>query len=133
MDAYAGVGRSGSLLDSVIKHILFNFVVGGTVTSLIVWLEESGLRTWSGVAALMPVFTVVSYLIIGSTQGGVAVGKHSQFVLAGTVVSWIPYMVVIAVLAPKLGANRAIGLGLLVFFVLATAFVVAVEKYGLFR
>lgn len=115
------------------KDLVLNFVIGGTVTALIVRLEESGLRTWSGVAALMPVFTLVSYFIIGESRGGAAVGRHSQFVLAGTVVSWIPYMLVIAVLAPKLGANRAIGAGLGVFFALATAFVFVVERYGLFR
>ncbi|MBI3565579.1 MAG: hypothetical protein HY079_10320 [Elusimicrobia bacterium] len=115
------------------KSLVIDFLVGGTVTALIVRLEESGLRTWSGVAALMPVFTLVSYFIIGESQGGLAVAKHSQFVLAGTVVSWIPYMLVIALLAPRLGANRAIGIGLGVFFALATAFVLVVEKYRLFR
>ncbi|MDE2141214.1 MAG: hypothetical protein KGJ84_02225 [Elusimicrobia bacterium] len=115
------------------QSFLINFVVGGLVTALIVRLEESGLRTWSGVAALMPVFTLVSYLIIGKTQGGAAVGKHSQFVLAGTVVSWIPYMTIVALFAPKIGANRAIGAGLLVFFILAGGFVLVVERYGLFR
>lgn len=115
------------------QSFFINFAIGGFVTALIVRLEESGMRTWSGVAALMPVFTLVSYLIIGGTQGGAAVGKHSQFVLAGTLVSWVPYMLVIALLAPKVGANRAIGAGLLVFFVLAGGFVLTVEKYGLFR
>ena len=103
------------------------------MTALIVMLEESGLRLWSGFAALMPVFTLVSYLIIGQTQGGVAVGKHSQFVLWGTIVSWIPYMTVVAVLAPRWGANRAIGAGLVVFFLLAGAFLVCVERYRLFQ
>ena len=115
------------------KGLIVDFLVGGTVTALIVKLEESGMRTWSGVAALMPVFTLVSYLIIGESRGGAAVAQHSRFVLAGTVVSWIPYMAVVAWLAPRWGANRAIGAGLAVFFVLATAFVAAVERYGLFR
>lgn len=115
------------------KEIVFYFSIGGGVTTLIVMLEESGLRTWSGLAALMPVFTLVSYIFIGSSKGGAAVGEHSKFVLFGTLVSWVPYMAVVALLAPRVGANRAIGYGLAVFFIFAGVFVTAVDKYKLFR
>ena len=114
------------------QNIVLSFLVGGTVTSLIVGLEERHLRLWSGLAALLPVFTIVSYFFIGATQGGIAVGQHSRFVLVGTLVSWVPYMVVVAWLAPILGANRGIGAGLLVFLILATAFVITVDRYKLF-
>lgn len=113
--------------------IVLNFVVGGTVTALIVGLEESGRRTWSGLAALMPVFTLVSYFFIGASKNAMAVSQHSKFVLVGTVVSWIPYMGAVALLAPRFGTNKAIGAGLAIFFVLAGGYVGMVEKYGLFR
>ncbi len=112
---------------------LVTFLIGGTVTALIVGLEESGLRTWSGFAALVPVFTIVSYFFIGAAKDAVAVSQHSKFVLVGTLVSWVPYMAVIAYTAPKLGSNRSIGLGLLVFIVLALAFVWVVERYRFFQ
>jgi uncharacterized membrane protein (GlpM family) len=107
--------------------------VGGTVTALIVGLEESGRRTWSGLAALAPVFTVVSYFFIGASKDATAVSQHSKFVLVGTLVSWIPYMAAVAVLAPRIGTNKAIGLGLALFCVLAGGYVGLVERYGLFR
>lgn len=112
---------------------LVNFIVGGTVTALIVGLEESGWRTLSGLAALVPVFTVVSYFFIGASKNALAVSQHSKFVLVGTLVSWVPYMAMVALAAPRLGTNRAIGLGLVAFFVLAGAYVGLVEKYALFR
>lgn len=113
--------------------IFLSFIIGGTVTALIVALEESGLRTWSGLAALAPVFTLVSYIFIGFAKGPAAVSQHSKFVLVGTLVSWAPYMAVVAFTAPKLGVTRAIALGLLTFFVLAVAYVWFVEKNQLFR
>ena len=116
-----------------IKSLLFNFVVGGSVTALIVGLEESQMRTWSGIAALMPVFTMVSYFFIGATQNSNAVSQHSKFVLVGTLVAWVPYMAVIAVTATRLGTNRSIALGMVVFFVFASAYVLAVEKFSLFK
>ncbi len=106
-----------------IKNILYNFVIGGTLTSLIVVLENSGHRNLSGFVTLVPVFTLVSYFFIGESHGGLAVSEHSKFVLVGTLVSWVPYMLAIAFLAPKLGANKAIGIGLGIFFVFAGAFV----------
>lgn len=116
-----------------IKDVALNFFVGGTLTSLIVALEESGHRSLSGLATLVPVFTLVSYIFIGESQGGVAVGAHSKFVLIGTLISWVPYMSVIAILAPRIGANKAIAAGLVVFFVLAGAFVGLVEQNKWFR
>lgn len=116
-----------------ISSFLVSFLIGGLVTALIVGLEESGLRMWSGLAALAPVFTVVSYLFIGTSKDGLAVSQHSKFVLCGTLISWVPYMAVIAYSAPKLGAARSIGLGLLVFSVLAVGFVWVVERYRLFQ
>jgi len=112
---------------------LINFLVGGTVTALIVGLEESGHRIWSGLAALVPVFTVVSYVFIGASKDAAAVSQHSKFVLVGTLVSWIPYMAMVALLAPRVGTNKAIGFGLATFFVLAGGYVGLVERYGYFR
>src|ERR1700739_282814 len=81
-----------------VKSIIIYFLTGGIVTVLIVLREKSGYRLLSGLATLIPVFTLVSYLFIGESQGGVAVSKHSQFVLVGTLVTWVPYMLVIAYL-----------------------------------
>ena len=115
------------------KSILLYFLTGGIFTVLIVQLEQSGFRLLSGLAALMPVFTLVSYIFIGQTQGGVAVGKHSMFVLVGTLVSWVPYMLAISYLAPKFGASKAIAAGMGLFFLLAGAFVLAVQRFEWFK
>ena len=113
--------------------MIIYFLTGGSFTVLIVVLEQSGYRLLSGLAALVPVFTLVSYIFIGQTQGGEAVSKHSMFVLVGTLVSWVPYMLVISFLAPKIGPYKAIAAGMGVFFVLAGAFILAVGRFNLFK
>ena len=116
------------------KSIIIYFLTGGIITVLIVLLEKSGYRLLSGLFTLMPVFTLVSYIFIGEGKGGgVAVGKHSQFVLIGTILTWIPYMVVIGYLAPKIGAPKAIAIGMGVFSILALIFVGVVDKFNLFK
>ncbi|HTB05551.1 MAG TPA: GlpM family protein [Bacteroidia bacterium] len=115
------------------KSIIIYFLTGGIVTVAIVLLEKSGYRLLSGIAALMPVFTLVSYIFIGESQGGIAVSKHSQFVLVGTLVTWVPYMLAISYLAPKVGAYKAIAIGMGVFTLLALIFVLIVNKYNLFK
>lgn len=114
------------------KNIIIYFLTGGIFTTLIVLLEENGNRTWSGFVTLMPVFTLVSYFFIGQSSGGVAVSKHSMFVLVGTLVSWVPYMLAVAILSPHMPVNKAIGIGLIVFFVLAGAYLIVVNHFKLF-
>lgn len=111
---------------------VITFLIGGTITTLISTLELSNLRIWSGVAALVPVFTLVSYLTIGFSKNGVAVSQHAKFVLVGTIVTWIPYMLTIIFFSPQVGPLRAVGLSLVVFCALCTAFVLTVNKMQLF-
>ena len=115
------------------KSLFIYFITGGLFTMLIVAFEQSGFRLLSGLAALIPVFTLVSYIFIGQSNGGLAVSQHSQFVLWGTIVSWIPYMIAIAYFAPKIGASKAILVGMIIFLVLATAFVLLTARYHLFQ
>ena len=114
-------------------NLVTYFVTGGVFTALIVTLEESGRRTLSGLATLVPVFTLVAYFFIGESAGGAAVGQHAKWVLAGTLVSWVPYMLVIAFLAPKVGSQKAILAGLALFFVLALLYIVVAGRLKLFQ
>jgi uncharacterized membrane protein (GlpM family) len=114
------------------KSYIIYFLTGGIFTVLIVALEENGSRLLSGFATLMPVFTLVAYIFIGNSKGGMAVGQHAWFVLIGTIVSWVPYMIIVAKLAPKMGARSAIAIGLATFFVFAAVYLGIVYHYNLF-
>lgn len=114
------------------KNYLIYFLTGGIFTVLIVALEEGGSRLLSGLATLMPIFTLVAYIFIGESRGGMAVSQHAWFVLAGTLISWVPYMLIIAYFAPRIGTQSAIGAGLLGFFVLAAVYLAIVFHYNLF-
>ncbi len=115
-----------------IKSYLVYFLTGGIFTVLIVALEENGSRLLSGFATLMPVFTLVAYFFIGETRGGAAVGQHAWFVLIGTIVSWVPYMALVAYLAPRIGSRYAIAAGMFGFFALAGIYLALVHHYHLF-
>jgi len=114
-------------------NILIYFIAGGTVTTLIVLLEQSGHRLLSGLATLVPVFTLIAYLFIGESSGGKALREHAALVLVGTLVSWVPYMVTVIVMAPHFSTYRSIGAGLIVFFVCATVFLLLTQRFGWFR
>lgn len=115
-----------------IKSYLIYFLTGGIFTVLIVALEENGSRLLSGFATLMPIFTLVAYIFIGESRGGAAVGQHAWFVLIGTIISWVPYMVLVAYLAPRYGSRIAIIAGMVGFFVLAGIYLAVVYHYHLF-
>ena len=116
-----------------LSNIIIYFITGGLFTTIIVALEESNNRLLSGLATLIPVFTLVAYLFIGESKGGEAVSQHAWFVLIGTIVSWVPYMVTVAYFSPKIGPHKAILAGLGVFFVLALLYIAVVGYFKLFR
>ena len=118
---------------STAKEYLVYFLTGGIVTTLIVALENGNSRLLSGFAALVPIFTLVAYFFIGNTKGGVAVSQHAWLVLFGTIAAWVPYMLAVALLAPKIGTQKAILVGLAIFFILAAVYLSVVGRLGLFR
>ena len=105
----------------VLKYIGY-FTIGGLVITTVVALEELGMPLLSRLAALFPVVTWVSYLLIGQLSGPQAVSEHAKFVLLGTIFSWIPYMLTIIYLAPKVGVTKSIIAAILVFTVIALIF-----------
>lgn len=114
-------------------NVLIYFLAGGTVTTAIVLLEQSHWRLLSGLATLMPVFTLIAYLFIGSTRGGIALSDHAKLVLVGTLVAWVPYMLVVIWFAPQWSTYKTIGAGLAVFFVLAIIFLLLSQHFGWFQ
>lgn len=124
--------RYNEIMWTAIKSYLLYFLTGGIFTVLIVALEENGSRLLSGFATLMPVFTLVAYIFIGESSGGKSVGQHAWFVLIGTLISWVPYMILVAYLAPRIGSKYAIGAGLAGFFILAAVYLEIIYHYRLF-
>jgi len=114
-------------------NILVYFLTGGIVTTVIVLLEQSGWRLLSALATLVPVFTLIAYLFIGETSGGTALSEHAKLVLVGTLVAWVPYMLVVIVLAPHWSTYTAVGAGLAVFFVIAIVFLLLTQHFGWFQ
>jgi uncharacterized membrane protein (GlpM family) len=114
-------------------NIIIYFITGGVVTTAIVLLEESNLRLLSGLAALMPVFTLIAYLFIGASGGGTDLSNHAKLVLIGTFAAWVPYMLVIIWLAPYVNTYKAIGAGLAVFFICAIVFLLLTQHFGWFQ
>ncbi|VVB79624.1 Uncharacterised protein [uncultured archaeon] len=103
------------------KYLLY-FLTGGLITTAIVALEESGMPLISRLAALFPVFTWIAYLFIGEFGTAQQVVSHAKFVLIGTIVSWIPYMLSIIYFAPKIGVYKAIAVSILIFVIIALVF-----------
>jgi len=116
-----------------IFNLIIYFITGGLFTTIIVALEECNQRILSGLATLIPVFTLIAYIFIGESRGGEAVGQHAWFVLLGTLISWVPYMLTVAYLSPRIGPHKAILAGLAIFFILALLYIVVVRRFKLFQ
>jgi uncharacterized membrane protein (GlpM family) len=102
---------------------LFSFLIGGLVTLAITYFEFSGHPLLSRLAALFPVFTWLSYFFIGRFSKEEAVTSHALFVLLGTLACWVPYMLTLYLLTPRIGSLWAIIVGIALFLFLATIFI----------
>lgn len=100
------------------KYLLY-FVTGGAITTAIVSLEESGMPLFSRLAALFPVFTRLSYIFLGQTESPQQIASHAKFVLTSTLVSWVPYMLSIIYISPRIGIYKAILVSVVLFTVIA--------------
>lgn len=106
-----------------VYEYIFAFFVTGLVAAAVTYFEASGSPLLSGLAALFPIVTWVSYIFIGRIAGPEAVSRNALFVLLGTIFAWLPYMFIIYYFAPRLGSGRAITLALAMFLILAVIFV----------
>ena len=108
---------------------LVAFLFGGGITLTVVALEVNGFPLLSRLATLFPIVTWIGYFFIGDSIGGEqAVSKHALFVLIGTLVAWVPYMLILYYFSPRIGTHRAIALGLAVFTVLALLFIAVYKE-----
>lgn len=103
---------------SLLKYFIY-FITGGTITTAIIALEETGMPLLSRLAALFPIFTWLSYLFIANSNPSEQVVSHAKFVLIGTIISWIPYMLSIIYFTPKFGVNKAIIISMILFTIIA--------------
>ena len=85
----------------------------------------------SRIAALFPVFTWLTYFFLGRFSLPQNVASHAKFVLIGAIVSWIPYMLSIICLSPRIGVTKAIIVSIIIFLVVALLFsLVYLRLYG---
>ena len=101
---------------------LFSFIIGGIITTSIVFLENIGLPLASKIATLLPVYTWLSYVFFGLEKKEGFVVESAKFTTWGTIFVWIPYMLVIIFLTPRIGVYYSIFAALAVFIVLAVIF-----------
>lgn len=101
----------------MLQYLLY-FLVGGTVVTAITVLAERGHPLLAGVVTLFPSITVVSFYFIGKSAGNEAVAATARSCLIALSV-WIPYIVTVIWLSPRIGTNRALLMGVLIFILLA--------------
>ena len=101
----------------MLRYVLY-FLVGGTVVTLISVLAERGHPLLAGIMAIFPGITLVSFYFIGKAAGDAAVAATAKACLLSIPI-WIPYALTIVWLSPRIGTNKALVIGVLIFTVLA--------------
>jgi len=114
----------------VISIILY-FLAGGLTVSVSILLANSGNTMLSGLAMMFPSVTVVSYYFIGKSLGSEVATASIKSTIAGALIVWLPYMMVMLYLTPKMGLNKAMLFGILTFLIIGAVWITINSKYKL--
>jgi len=112
----------------MIQYLLY-FLVGGTVVTAISLLAERGHPLLAGVVTLFPSITLISFYFIGRSAGNEAVAATAKSCLISLSI-WVPYVLTVIWLSPRIGTNKALVIGVLIFIILAFALVYANRIVG---
>ena len=115
----------------MIRYVLY-FLVGGFVVTLISVLAERGHPLVAGIVAIFPGITLVSFYFIGRAAGDVAVALTAKSCLLSIPIL-IPYILTIVWLSPRIGTNKALVIGVLIFTILAFALAYANQITSIVR
>jgi uncharacterized membrane protein (GlpM family) len=85
-------------------------------------LAERGHPLLAGVVTLFPSITVISFYFIGRSAGNEAVASTAKSCLLSLSI-WVPYVLTVIWLSPRIGTNKALLIGVFIFIILACALV----------
>lgn len=106
------------------------FIAGGVTVTAAVLLAEIGNPFLSGIAIMFPGITVISYYFIGKIAGAACVSTSIKSIITAALIVWLPYMLTLAYLAPRMGVNKALVFSIRVFLIIGTAWLFINNKYG---
>lgn len=112
-----------------IYNTLIYFIAGGATVTAAVLLSEVGSPILSGLAILFPGITVISYYFIGKSMGVTAASASINSTVVSSIIVWLPYMITLAYLTPKIGVNKAILYSIAVFLIIGVVWVYVNNKY----
>ena len=109
---------------------LLYFIAGGTLVTAAVLFAEIGNPFLSGIALMFPSITAVSYYFIGKNVGSTGVAATIKSTIISAFIVWLPYMITLSYLAPRMGVNKALAFSIMVFLIIGTIWITVNNKYG---
>ena len=109
--------------------IMLYFLAGGLTVSAGVLLANSGNSSLSGLALMFPSVTAVSLYFIGKSMGSQVATASIKSTIATAIIAWLPYMLVMLYLTPKMGLNKAMFFGILTFLIIGAVWITVNSKY----
>jgi len=109
--------------------IVLYFLAGGLTVSAGILLASSGNSLLSGIALMFPSVTAVSFYFIGKSVSPEVTTASIKSTIASAFIAWLPYMLVLLYLTPKMGLNKAMFFGISTFLIIGAAWISINSKY----
>jgi hypothetical protein len=105
------------LINDGLKFILY-FIIGGSILTLVTYFGSKDKGLLAAFIALFPMVTIMSMITIYSEAGSLPVLDYVKGLLILTPV-WILFLFSVAYLLPRQGLLVAIGIGVIIYTVIA--------------
>ncbi|MBN1235524.1 MAG: hypothetical protein JW999_05670 [Methanotrichaceae archaeon] len=105
------------LADSDLRLVIY-FLLGGTVTALMAYFASQGRGMLSAFITTLPLFTVLSFLLIYAEGGSKTVEVYAKSLLIFTP-PWLCYVLIVLLGVNRIGIFKSIILGVLLFVILS--------------
>lgn len=105
------------MINDGLKFILY-FIIGGSILTLVTYFGSKDKGLLAAFIALFPMVTIMSMITIYSEAGSLPVLDYVKGLLILTPV-WILFLFSVAYLLPRQGLLVAIGIGVIIYTVIA--------------
>lgn len=95
-------------------RLLIYFLLGGTITAIVVHLGSSGRGTLSAFIATFPVLTALTFILISMEGSSADLCEYARGLLLFTP-AWVCYVITVLMTFERIGVWQSIALGMAIY------------------
>lgn len=111
------------------KSFLLNFILGGTIVSVVSFIGSQGKGLLAAFVAIFPTMTVLTFILIYNKAGQAATMHYAKGLIYLTP-PWIVYVLCLMFLMPRWGFVKSLIIGVVAYMALSGLVGIVLKRLG---